>query len=45
MDWKTSKKATIKLSKYQIAETKTFEKAKKKLDKKLYSKIEKFVYP
>ncbi len=33
------------LSKYQIAETKTFEKVKKKLDKKLYAKIENFVYP
>ena len=33
------------LSNYQIAETKTFEKAKKKLDKKLYAKIENFVYP
>jgi len=26
---------TIKLSKFQIAETKTFEKSKKKIDKKL----------
>lgn len=33
------------LSKYQIAETKTFEKVKKKIDKKLYSKIVDFVYP
>ena len=33
------------LSKYKIAETKTFEKVKKKIDKKLYSKIEDFVYP
>lgn len=33
------------LSKYQIAETKTFEKVKKKIDKKLYSKIQNFVYP
>lgn len=33
------------LSKYQIAETKTFDKVKKKLDKKLYSKIKNFVYP
>jgi len=31
--------------KYQIAETKTFEKAKKKIDKKLYLKIKIFVYP
>ena len=36
---------TIQLSKYQIAETRTFEKAKTKIDKKLYSKIENFVYP
>jgi mRNA interferase RelE/StbE len=36
---------TIQLSKYQIAETKTFEKVKKKMDKKLYLKIENFVYP
>lgn len=41
----TSEKATIQLSKYQIAETKTFAKIKKKLDKKLYSKIKNFVYP
>ncbi len=33
------------LSKYQIAETKSFEKIKKKIDKKIYSKIENFVYP
>jgi len=33
------------LSKYQIAETKSFEKIKKNIDKKLYSKIENFVYP
>ena len=32
-------------SKYQIAETKSFERIKKKIDKKLYSKIENFVYP
>jgi len=36
---------TIKLSKFQIAETSTFEKSKKKIDKKLYEKIKKFVYP
>jgi len=36
---------TIKLSKYQIAETLTFEKSKKKIDKKLYEKIKNFVYP
>ena len=33
------------LSKYQIAETKTFEKVKQKIDKKLYLKIKNFVYP
>ncbi|KIM11617.1 MAG: plasmid stabilization protein [Sulfuricurvum sp. PC08-66] len=33
------------MSKYQIAETKTFEKVKKTIDKKIYAKIEKFVYP
>ena len=33
------------LSKYQIAETKTFAKVKKKIDKKLYSIIKNFVYP
>ena len=33
------------LSRYQIAETKSFEKFKNKIDKKLYSKIENFVYP
>lgn len=33
------------MSKYQIAETKTFEKVKKKMDKKLYFKIKNFVYP
>jgi mRNA interferase RelE/StbE len=35
----------IKLSKFQIAETKTFQKRKKEIDKKLYAKIENFVYP
>jgi len=35
----------IKLSKYQIAETKTFLKLKTTIDKKLYVKIESFVYP
>ena len=35
----------IKLSKFQIAETSTFEKSKKKIDKKLYEKIKNFVYP
>jgi len=33
------------LSKYQIAETKTFLKLKITIDKKLYTKIENFVYP
>jgi len=32
------------LSKYQIAETKTFLKQKTTLDKKLYAKIENFIY-
>lgn len=40
-----SKMVITLLSKYQIAETKTFEKIKKKIDKKLYSKIVNFVYP
>ncbi len=34
-----------KLSNFKIAETKTFEKSKKKIDKKLYEKIKSFVYP
>ncbi len=33
------------MSKYQIAETKTFLKQKVKIDKKLYKKIKDFVYP
>ena len=33
------------MSKYQIAETKTFLKLKPTIDKKLYIKIENFVYP
>ena len=33
------------LSNYQIAETKTFLKIKTTIDKKLYAKIENFVYP
>lgn len=41
----TSKMVITQLSKYQIAETKTFEKVKKKIDKKLYLKIKNFVYP
>ncbi len=41
----TLKMVITPLSKYQIAETKSFEKIKNKIDKKLYSKIENFVYP
>ena len=41
----TLKMVITPLSKYQIAETKSFEKIKKNIDKKLYSKIENFVYP
>jgi len=41
----TLKMVITPLSKYQIAETKSFEKIKKKIDKKLYSKIVNFVYP
>jgi mRNA interferase RelE/StbE len=33
------------LSKFNIAESKTFEKVKKKLDPKLYQKIKNIVYP
>jgi len=33
------------LSDFEIAETKTFEKIKIKVDDKLYSKIKNFVYP
>jgi len=36
---------TTPLSKYQVAETKTFLKLKTTIDKKLYVKIENFVYP
>jgi len=36
---------TTQLSKYKIAETKTFLKLKTTIDKKLYAKIENFVYP
>jgi len=36
---------TTHLSKYQIAETKTFLKLKTTIDKKIYAKIENFVYP
>ena len=35
----------IKLSNFQIAESNTFDKVKKKLDKKLYQKIINIVYP
>lgn len=35
----------IQLSNFQIAETKTFEKIKDKIDSKLYSKIKNIVYP
>lgn len=45
MDSMTLRRAITLLSKYQIAETRTFVKIKKKIDKKLYSKIENFVYP
>ncbi len=41
----TLKMVITPLPKFQIAETKTFENVKKKIDKKLYSKIENFVYP
>ncbi len=33
------------MSKFQIAETKTFEKTKSKIDSALYTKIKNFVYP
>jgi len=36
---------TILLSDFQIAETKTFEKIKEKIDLKLYIKIKNIVYP
>ena len=35
----------ILLSDFKIAETKTFEKVKKKIDSKLYTKIKNIVYP
>ena len=35
----------IQLSNFQIAETKTFEKIKKQIDIKLYTKIKNIVYP
>ena len=37
--------ATSPLSNFQVAETKTFIKSKKKLDQKLYRKIVEIVYP
>ena len=33
------------MSDFQIAESKTFEKVKKKIDKKLYAKLTSIVYP
>lgn len=36
---------TIKLSKFQIAESRTFEKIKKKIDPQLYTKLKNIVYP
>ena len=33
------------MSNFQIAESKTFDKVKKKLDKKLYQKITNIIYP
>ena len=33
------------MSDFQIAESKTFEKVKKKIDSKIYDKIKKIVYP
>ena len=35
----------IQLSNFQIAESKTFEKVKKKIDLQLYTKIKNIVYP
>ena len=35
----------MKLSEFQIAETKTFQKVKKSIDEKLYNKIKNIVYP
>ncbi len=35
----------IQLSNFQIAETKTFEKIKEKIDTKLYIKIKNIIYP
>lgn len=39
------KKENIQLYNFQIAEAKTFEKQKKNLDPKLYTKIKNIVYP
>lgn len=38
------KMETIPLSSFQVAETKTFEKVKKKIDQSLYMKIKNIVY-
>ena len=42
MIWKLE---IIRLSRFQIAETKTFVKTKKKIDDKIYNKIVQIVYP
>ncbi|MDQ1298682.1 MAG: mRNA interferase RelE/StbE [Campylobacterota bacterium] len=39
------KTGTIRLSEFSIAETKSFEKVKVAIDKKLYTKITNIVYP
>ena len=41
----TWKRETIPLSEFNIAESKTFEKVKKKVSPKLYQKIKNIVYP
>ena len=45
MVWTILKMGITRLSNFQIAESKTFEKMKKKIDIKLYEKIKNFVYP
>ena len=45
MDLKSYKQKSIRLSDFQIAESKSFLKIKKKIDSKLYEKIRNFVYP
>lgn len=45
MVFKILKRETIRLYNFQIAEAKTFEKQKKNIDSKLYSKIKNIVYP